>query len=91
MKRGRIILILICISVLLMMTPIYADTVTAQVDDKGLMYVYQTGVVGTLHTQYGWIIVDDTDYNQITVNDTIRYDTHKDTFWGLFWNVEVVR
>lgn len=84
------LLIITLIGLLLMIAPVSAEMVTAKVDDKGLMYYHSEGIVGTLHTPYGWIIVTDEDYNNIMVNDTIRYDTKKDTFWHLYWTVEVV-
>lgn len=86
------LLILIIIG-LLLISPISAKEVTAKVDDKGLMWVHnsQGGIVGTLHTCYGEITVSNEDYNNIMVNDTIRYDTDMvDYFWTNFWDVEKV-
>lgn len=84
------IIIILLLGVLLLITPVYSKEVTSVVDDKGLLYVYSSGILGTLHTPYGWIIVNDEDYNNIEVNDTIKYDTHKDTFWDYCWDVELV-
>lgn len=70
------------------MTPVYSKEVTAVVDDKGLIGTSDLGIVGTLHTNYGTIVVTDDDYNKINVNDTIRYNTDK-TFWT-YWEVELV-
>lgn len=83
----KLILILFCIG-LLIMTPVYSKEVTAVVDDKGLIGTSDLGIVGTLHTAYGTIVVTDEDYNKINVNDTIKYNTDK-TFW-MYWEVELV-
>lgn len=86
-------LFIICLIGLLLVTPVSAKMVTAKVDDKGLLFVNDNrgGIVGTLHTCYGEITVTDEDYNQIMVNDTIRYDTDMvDYFWDVFWDVEKV-
>jgi hypothetical protein len=85
------LLILICIMGLLLISPISAKEVVAKVDDKGLMWVHDNrgGIVGTLHTCYGEITVSNEDYNNIMVNDTIRYDTDMVYyFWTPFWEVE---
>lgn len=86
------LLIVICIIGLLLISPVSAKEVTAKVDDKGLMWVQNWGgVIGTLHTCYGEITVSKEDYNNIVVNDTIRYDTDMiDYFWTPFWEVEKV-
>lgn len=86
------LLIVICIIGLLLISPISAKEVTAKVDDKGLIWIQNWGgVVGTLHTSYGEITVSKEDYNNIMVNDTIRYDTDMiDYFWTPFWEVEKV-
>ena len=87
------LLIVICIIGLLLISPISAKEVTAKVDDKGLMWVdaNRGGIVGTLHTSYGEITVSNEDYNNIMVNDTIRYDTDMiNYFWTPFWDVEKV-
>lgn len=87
------IILIICIIGLLIITPISAREVTAKVDDKGLLFVNDNrgGIVGTLDTCYGEITVNREDYNQIMVNDTIKYDTDLvDYFWTPFWNVEKV-
>ena len=86
-------ILIICIIGLLLISPISAKEVTAKVDDKGLMWINSNrgGVVGTLHTCYGEIIVSNEDYNNIMVNDTIRYDTDMiDYFWTSYWDVEKV-
>lgn len=86
-------IIIICIIGLLIMSPIYAQEVIAKVDDKGLLFIYdhRGGIVGTLHTQYGEITVDKEDYNNIQINDTIKFDTDLiDYFWTIYWNVEKV-
>lgn len=83
----KLILILFCIG-LLIITPVFSKEVTAVVDDKGLMWSDDRGIVGTLHTGYGTITVTDDDYNRIMVNDTIKYNTDK-TFWT-YWEVEVI-
>ncbi len=86
-------LFIICLIGLLLITPISAKIVTTKVDDKGLLFVSDNrgGIVGTLHTEYGEITVSDEDYNNIMVNDTIRYDTDMvDSFWTVFWDVEKV-
>lgn len=86
-------ILIICIIGLLIITPISAREVTAKVDDKGLLFVNDNrgGIVGTLHTCYGEITVNREDYNQIMVNDTIKYDTDLvDYFWTPFWDVEKV-
>lgn len=85
----KLILILFCIG-LLIITPVFSKEVTAVVDDKGLIWVNGEGLVGTLHTDYGTIIVTDDDYNKIMVNDTIKYNTDKNTFWRTYWEVEVI-
>jgi len=87
------IILIICIIGLLIITPISAREVTAKVDDKGLLFINDNrgGVVGTLHTCYGEITVSKEDYNNIMVNDTIKYDTDLvDYFWTPFWDVEKV-
>ncbi|MBO5180140.1 MAG: hypothetical protein J6B87_07350 [Clostridia bacterium] len=85
------LLIVICIIGLLLISPLSAKEVTAKVTDKGLMWVNSRGIVGTLHTSYGEITVSAEDYNNIMVNDTIRYDTDMiDYFWTPFWEVEKV-
>ena len=86
------LLIVICIIGLLLISPVSAKEVTAKVDDKGLMWVQNWGgVIGTLHTSYGEITVSKEDYNNIMVNDTIRYDTDMiDYFWTPFWEVKKV-
>lgn len=87
-ENNYIILILICLAVLLVAVPVVsAKEVTAKVDDKGLM-VYRYGILGTLHTEYGTIIVQDEDYNNIQINDTINYNTDKDTFLDIYWKVK---
>ena len=85
-------LIFFLIVLLLVVSPVSAEIVTAKVDDKGLMWVQsRSGIVGTLHTCYGEITVSPEDYNSIMVNDTIRYDTDMiDYFWTPFWEVEKV-
>lgn len=80
---------MICLIGLLLISPVSAKMVTAKVDDKGLMWVNGKGVVGTLHTEYGSIIVNDEDYNNVMVNDTITYDTDKNTFWSTYWSIKV--
>lgn len=93
MISKRLIILLICLIGLLLISPISAREVTAKVDDKGLMWVQNGGggIVGTLHTCYGEITVSPEDYNNIMVNDTIRYDTDMiDYFWTNFWDVEKV-
>lgn len=87
------LLIVFCIIGLLLISPVSAKEVTAKVDDKGLMWVQNWGgVIGTLHTCYGEITVSKEDYNNIMVNDTIRYDTDMiDYFWTPFWEVEKVK
>ncbi len=87
------IILIICIISLLIIVPVSAKEVIAKVDDKGLLFINDNrgGVVGTLHTCYGEITVDREDYNQIMVNDTIKYDTDLvDYFWTPFWDVEKV-
>lgn len=88
-KMGLIILFL----GMLLTSCVSAREVTAKVDDKGLIWVQNGGggIVGTLHTCYGEITVSAEDYNNIMVNDTIRYDTDMiDCFWTNFWDVEKV-
>ena len=92
MNVKRMILI-ICVIGLLIIAPVSAKEVTAKVDDKGLLFVYdhRGGIVGTLHTCYGEITVNEEDYNNIMVNDTIKYDTDMvDFFWTIHWDVEKV-
>ena len=83
---------IICLIGLLLIIPVSAKEVTVKVDDKGLMWDSKIGIVGTLHTCYGEITVRNEDYNQIDVNDTIKYDTDMiDYFWGEhFWEVEKI-
>lgn len=91
MTAKRLFLIILAIGILLLISPISAKMVTAKVDDKGLMYTQRDGMIGTLHTQYGSITVSNEDYNKISINDTIRYNTDMvDYFWNTFWDVEVV-
>ena len=93
MTEKRLILIILCVTSLLLVSPVSAEMVTAKVDDKGLMWVHDNrgGIVGTLHTCYGEITVSPEDYNNIMINDTIRYDTDMvDYFWTPFWEVEKV-
>jgi len=91
MTEKRLILIILCIASLLLVSPVSAKMVTAKVDDKGLMWVNSVGIVGTLHTCYGEITVSNEDYNNIMVNDTIRYNTDMvDYFWTALWEVEKV-
>lgn len=90
-EKSYIILILICLVVLVVAVPVVsAKEVTAKVDDKGLMVSSRYGILGTLHTEYGTIIVQDEDYNNIQINDTISYNTDKDTFWDIYWKVKKV-
>lgn len=92
MTEKKIILGSLLIILLILISPVSAKVVTAKVDDKGLIgYGRSLSLVGTLHTEYGTIAVSDEDYNRVEINDTIRYDTHKDTFWSSFWNIEVIR
>ena len=87
------IILIICVIGLLIIAPISAKEVTAKVDDKGLLFIYdhRGGIVGTLHTCYGEITVNQEDYNNIMVNDTIKYDTDMvDYFWTVHWDVEKV-
>jgi hypothetical protein len=88
----RLILIILLIGTLLLITPINAKVVTAKVDDKGLIaYGHAScSIVGTLHTEYGWIAVSDYDYNCVEINDTIKYDTDIDSFWRPTWDIEVL-
>lgn len=91
MVEKRFILIILCVTFLLLVSPVSAEMVTAKVDDKGLLSDTRGGIRGTLHTEYGEIIVNDEDYNNIMVNDTIRYDTDMiDYFWTPYWDVEKV-
>lgn len=92
MNEKRFMLIFFLIVLLLMVSPISAEIVTAKVNDKGLLYDSTRGkFIGTLHTEYGEITVNREDYNNIMVNDTIRYDTDMvDYFWTPFWEVEKV-
>ena len=86
-------LFIICLIGLLLVTPVSAKMVTTKVNDKGLLFVNDNrgGIIGTLHTEYGEITVNKEDYNQIMINDTIRYDTDMvDYFWTPFWDVEKV-
>lgn len=76
---------------LLLISPVSAKEVVTKVDDKGLLISHTGVALGTLHTPYGWIIVNDPEYNMIMVNDTIKYNTNKDTFWSIYWNVEVIK
>lgn len=87
------LLIVICIIGLLLIFPVSAKEVTAKVDDKGLIWIQNWGgIIGTLHTCYGEITVSEEDYNNIMVNDTIRYDTDMiDYYWTPFWEVEKVK
>lgn len=90
MTAKRLILILL-IGALLLISPVSAKIVTAKVDDKGLMYTQRDGVVGTLHTCYGEIIVSRDDYNRVDINDTIRYNNDLvDYFWCTYWDIEVI-
>ena len=90
MSKQLIALLLICS--LLLLSPVSAEVVTAKVDDKGLMYTQRDGVVGTLHTCYGEIIVSRDDYNNVNINDTIRYNNDLvDYFWGTYWDIEVIK
>jgi len=89
----KLLILIICIIGLLLISPISAKEVTAKVDDKGLLFITgnRGGIIGTLHTCYGEITVYEEDYNNIMVNDTIRYDTDMvDYFWTPFWEVEKV-
>lgn len=90
MSKQLIALLLICS--LLLLSPVSAEVVTAKVDDKGLMYTQRDGVVGTLHTCYGEIIVSREDYNNVNINDTIRYNNDLvDYFWHTYWDIEVIK
>lgn len=82
-------IIMICLIGLLLISPVSAKMVTAKVDDKGLIWVPGEGIVGTLHTEYGTIIVTEEDYNKVMINDTITYDTDKHSFWSSFWSIKV--
>lgn len=89
----KLLILIICIIGLLLISPISAKEVTAKVDDKGLLFLDDNrgGIIGTLHTCYGEITVNEEDYNNIMVNDIIRYDTDMvDYFWTPFWKVEKV-
>lgn len=91
MTKKRLILCVILMGILLI-TPVSAKIVTAKVDDKGIVMYGQTGVLGgTLHTEYGEILVNDEDYNKVDINDTIRYDTKLDSFWMHYWDIEVIK
>ena len=91
MIKSKLLFIIIVIGLLLLVAPVSAKTVTAKVDDKGILIDNRYGHMGTVHTCYGWITVSDEDYNQIMVNDTIRYDSDMiDWFWQQYWDVEVV-
>lgn len=87
------IILIFCIAGLLIIAPASAKEVTAKVDDKGLIWIQSShgGLIGTLHTCYGEITVSEEDYNNIMVNDTIKYDTDMvDFFWTIHWDVEKV-
>ena len=88
MAEKRLIL-LICIIGFLLVSPISAKEVIAVVDDKGLEHSYDYGLIGTLHTCYGEITVGNKEYNEININDTIRYNTDM-PFWTCYWDVEKV-
>ena len=87
----QLFVIFLLIVLLLLISPVNAKIVTAKIDDKGLLFTHSYGVLGTLHTEYGTIIVEDYVYNNVEINDTIKYDTKKDTFWSYYWDVEVIK
>ena len=88
----KMLILIICIIGLLLISPISAKEVIAKVDDKGLLIDDHRGLfMGTLHTCYGEITVNNEDYNSIMVNDTIRYNTDMISyFWNPYWDVEKV-
>lgn len=93
MKMNRVLFIFcLAIMVFLFISPASAVMVTAKVDDKGLIAMHGYGIIGTLHTCYGSIAVEDEDYNDISVNDTIKYDTDfkRNLLWADTWEVEKV-
>lgn len=91
-ENKQLIILLICLIGLLLIVPIHAKEVVAKVEDKGLLIDDNRDVfIGTLHTCYGEITVNNEDYNSIMVNDTIRYDTDMISyFWSPYWDVEKV-
>lgn len=88
MTEKTILILIICLIGLVVIMPASAKEVTAKVDDKGLVWYNGYGLIGTLHTQYGTITVTDEDYNNIMINDTITYNTDKNTFWDVYWKVK---
>ena len=85
-------ILIICIIGLLLISPISAKEVIAKVDDKGLLIDdHRDLFMGTLHTCYGEITINNEDYNSIMVNDTISYNTDMISyFWTPYWDVEKV-
>ena len=92
-EDGKMIkkVILITILITLLFSPVSAKVVTAKVDDKGLIgYGNSAAIEGTLHTEYGTILVREQDYNRVQINDTIRYETDMNQFWHRYWDIEVI-
>lgn len=76
-KMGLIILFL----GMLLISCVSAREISSRVDDKEIVDTYSTSY--TLHTvNYGDIVVDESDYQRVMINDTITFDT-KSTF-GLY-------
>lgn len=92
MKNKQFLVLMLIVIGLLLLNPVNAKIVETKVDDKGVI-AYGTSVgmlVGAVHTEYGWITVSDDDYNNVEINDTIRYDTYLDSFWMRTWDIEVI-
>ena len=74
-------LILIALIGLLLIAPVSAKEITSKVDDKEIVDGYCTSY--TIHTvDFGDIEVDESQYQQVFINDTITFNTKSD--FGLY-------
>ena len=80
MTDKRLLLILL-MGLLLLIAPVSAKEITSKVDDKEIVSTY--GVSYTIHTiDFGDIEVDESQYQQVFINDTITFNTQSD--FGLY-------
>lgn len=84
----KLILLIILVMFLLIGTA-SAKEITTKVTDKTVLFSYADHRF-ILHTEgFGDMIVDESIYQNVMINDTIRFDTKSE--WGFYYNVKVVK
>ena len=69
-----VLMLIICCVMGLLVSPVYAEVITSNVDDKEIVNTY--GISYTIHTvDFGDICVSSMDYQKIMINDNITFDT----------------